>query len=80
MTIEELLTEIEGIVASGTKLDINYYIRQVVDDDVVEEIFDYFKEEAASDSLEDAIKELGSDYDEIEIRLVRIKFLVEVAN
>ena len=80
MTIEELLTEIEGIVASGTKLDINYYIRQVVDDDVVEEIFDYFKDEAASDSLEDALKELGSDYDEIEIRLVRLKFLVEVAN
>ncbi|MCR5003840.1 MAG: DNA helicase RecQ [Bacteroidales bacterium] len=80
MTMEELLSEIETIVASGTKLDINYYIRQVVDDDVVDEIYDYFKDEASSDSLEDAIKDLGSDYDEIEIRLVRLKFLVEVAN
>ena len=80
LEMEELLDEIEGIVAAGTKLDINYYILQTVDDDVVADIYDYFRNDAESDSLEDAIKELGPDYDEMEIRLVRIKFLSEVAN
>ena len=80
LEMEELLTEIETIVASGTKLDLDYYIRQTVDDDVVDEIYDYFKEEAESDSLQDAMDELGPDYDEFEVRLVRIKFLCEVAN
>ena len=80
MEMEELLDEIEAIVYSGTKLNLNYYIEQTLDDDVVDEIFDYFKEEAESDSLADAMEELGSDYDEVEVRLVRIKFLCEVAN
>lgn len=80
MELDDLVSEIEVIVSSGTKLDLNYYIRQVVDDDVVEEIYDYFKNEAASDSAEDAIKALESDYDEMEIRLVRIKFLCEIAS
>jgi ATP-dependent DNA helicase RecQ len=80
MDMEELLSEIEAIVYSGTKLNLNYYIEQTLDDDVVDEIYDYFKEEAESDSLADAMEELGSDYDEIEVRLVRIKFLCEVAN
>ena len=80
LEMEELLDEIEGIVAAGTKLDINYYILQTVDDDAVADIYDYFRNDAESDSLEDAIKELGPDYDEMEIRLVRIKFLSEVAN
>ena len=80
MDMEELLSEIEAIVYSGTKLNLNYYIEQNLDDDVVDEIYDYFKEEAESDSLADAMEELGSDYDEVEVRLVRIKFLCEVAN
>ena len=80
MEMSELLDEIEGIVSSGTKLDLNYYIRQEVDEDVVEEICDYFREEATSDSVEEAIEKLGGDYDEFEIRLVRIKFLCEVAS
>ena len=80
MEMDQLLDELEVIVSSGTKLDLNYYIRQVVDDDIVEEIFEYFKEEATSDSLEEAIEVLGPDYDELEIRLVRIKFLCEVAS
>ena len=67
-------------MSTGTKLDLNYYIRQVVDDDIVEEIFDYFKNEATSDSVEEAMQALGSDYDEMEIRLVRLKFLCEVAS
>lgn len=80
MDMEELLDEIEAIVFSGTKLNLNYYIEQTLDDDIVDEIYDYFKEEAESDSLADAMEDLGSDYDEQEVRLVRIKFLCEVAN
>lgn len=80
LEMEELLDEIEAIVFSGTKLNLDYYITQTLDDDVVDEIFDYFREEAESDSLADAMEELGSDYDEVEVRLVRIKFLCEVAN
>lgn len=80
LEMDELLSEIETIVASGTKLDLDYYISQTVDDDVVDEIYDYFREEAESDSLEEAMAELGQDYDEFEVRLVRLKFLCEVAN
>ena len=80
LDLDDLLTEIEAIVSTGTRLDINYYIDEKLDEDVVEEIYDWFKEEAASDSLEDAIAALDSDYEDLEIRLVRIKFLCEVAN
>ena len=80
LDMEDLLKEIEGIVEFGTRLNLNYYISQHVDEDVIEEIYDYFKEEATSDSLQDAIDELGADYDEMEIRLCRLKFLSEVAN
>lgn len=80
MTMDELLTEIESIVGSGTKLNINYHIRQVMDDEVIDDIYLYFKEEAGSDSLKDAMNELGSDYSEEEIRLVRIKFMSELGN
>ncbi len=80
MELDELLTEIESIVASGTRLNIDYYIRQTVDDDKLDDIYDYFKEEADTDSVTDAMKELGGDYTEEEVRLVRIKFLSEVGN
>ena len=80
LELDDLLSEIEAIVSTGTRLDINYYIEQNLDEDVVEEIYDWFKEEAASDSLEDALAALRSDYEDLEIRLVRIKFLCEVAN
>ena len=80
LEMEDLMTEIEAIVSSGLKLNLNYFIDQNIDEDVVEEIIEYFKEEAASDSLEDAMKDLGADYEEMEIRLVRIKFLCEVAS
>ena len=80
MDMEELLDEIEAIVYSGTKLNLDYYIEQTIDDDVVDEIFEYFRDEAESDSLAAAMEDLGSDYDELEVRLVRIKFLCEVAN
>ena len=80
MEMEELMDEIEAIVYSGTKLNINYYLEQTLDDDVIDDIFDYFHNDAESDSLEDAMEDLGNDYDEMEVRLVRIKFLCEVAN
>ena len=75
-----LLTEIESIVSTGTRVNLNYYIEQELDPEVVEEIYTWFKEEAASDSLPDALAALEPDYEELEIRLVRIKFLCEVAN
>ena len=80
MDMEELLDEIEAIVYSGTRLNLNYYLEQTLDDDVVDDIYEYFRTDAESDSLEAAMEELGNDYDEQEVRLVRIKFLCEVAN
>ena len=80
MDMEELLDEIETIVFSGTRLNLDYYIEQTLDEDIVEEIYEYFRNEAESDSLADAMSDLGGDYDELEVRLVRIKFLCEVAN
>ena len=76
---DELLTEIEAIVNSGTKLDIDYFIESVMDDDRSEDIYEYFRE-SESDSIDDAIDELGDDYSEEEIRLVRIKFISEMGN
>ena len=76
---DELLTEIEAIVNSGTKLDIDYFIESVMDDDRAEDIYEYFRE-SESDSIDDAIEELGDDYSEEEIRLVRIKFISEMGN
>ena len=80
MEMDELMDEIEGIVSTGTKLNLDYYIRQEVDDDIVDEIYEYFKEEASSDSVGEAIQALGPDHEEMEIRLVRIKFLCEIAS
>jgi ATP-dependent DNA helicase RecQ len=80
LEMDELLSEIEAIVSTGTRVNLNYYIESELDEEVVEEIYDWFREEATSDSLEDAIQALGGDYEEEEIRLVRLKFLCEVAN
>ncbi len=80
LDFDELLTEIEGIVNSGTKLDISYYIGQFMDEDKAEDIYLYFKEDAESDSLDAAVEELGADYTEEEIRLVRIRFMCEQGN
>lgn len=79
MEFSELLDDIEAIVYSGTKINIAYFIDEVIDEDHQEDIFEYFKE-AETDSLEDAIQELGSEYSEDEIRLMRIKFLSELGN
>ena len=80
LSMDEILTEIEGIVATGTKVNLNYYIEEELDPDVVQEIYDWFKEEATSDSLQEARNALSEDYEDLEIRLVRIKFLCEVVN
>jgi ATP-dependent DNA helicase RecQ len=80
MSMNDLLSEIESIVSSGTKININYYIDEVVDEDKQDDIYDYFRS-AESDSVEEALKELGDeDYSEEEIRLMRIKFISELGN
>ncbi|MBO5133791.1 MAG: DNA helicase RecQ [Bacteroidaceae bacterium] len=76
---EELLDEIETIVYSGTKINIDYFIEEVMDEDHISDIYQYFKE-SDTDDLEEAIDELGNEYSEEEIRLVRIKFISELAN
>ncbi len=80
LEMDEILDEIEAIVNSGTKINIDYYIRQTIDDDKIDDIYEYFRTEAESDSLKDASDELGRGYTEEEIRLVRIKFLSEMGN
>ena len=75
----ELLDEVEAIVYSGTKLNIDYFLDEIMDEDHMEDIYDYFKE-SVTDKIDDAIEELGDDYTEDEIRLVRIKFISEMAN
>ena len=80
MEMEELLDEIEAIVYSGTTLNLDYYLEQTLDEDVIEEIYDYLHDEAESDDLAVIMEDLRDDFDEFEVRLVRIKFLCEVAN
>lgn len=80
MELSDLLSAMEGIVESGTKLNLDYYIDNNLDADVADELYEWFRTEAESDSLEDAIDALAGDYEEMEIRLVRMKFLSEVAN
>lgn len=80
MEMSDLLSAMEGIVESGTKLKLDYYIDNNLDADVADELYEWFRTEAESDSLEDAIDALAGDYEEMEIRLVRMKFLSEVAN
>ena len=77
--MEDVITEIEAIVSSGTKVNIDYYINEVLDEHSQEEIFDHFME-AESDSIDEAHQEFDGDFSEEELRLMRIKFLSEVAN
>jgi ATP-dependent DNA helicase RecQ len=76
----DLIEEIEAIVSSGTKLNIDYYLNEIMDEEKKDEIFEYFRE-AETESIDDALAELGEEYfSEEEIRLVRIKFFSELAN
>ena len=76
---DELLDEVEAIVYSGTKINIDYFLEEVIDDDHVDDIYEYFKE-SETDDLETAMEELGEDYTEEEVRLVRIKFISDMGN
>jgi ATP-dependent DNA helicase RecQ len=80
LEMSELISEIEAIVNSGTRINLDYYIDRTIDEERQSDIYSYFREEAVSDSLEDAIKELGNEFEEEEIRLVRIRFLSEMGN
>jgi ATP-dependent DNA helicase RecQ len=81
LELKELITEIEAIVNSGTRINIDYYIQSAIDEEKVQEIFDYFKDEAETESIEEAMDYLGEeDFTEEEIRLVRIKFISELGN
>ena len=80
MDMRELISEIEAIVNSGTRINLDYYINSMIDEERQHDIYLYFREEAESDSLTDAIKELGNEFEEEEIRLMRIKFLSEMGN
>ena len=80
MSMEEMLDELEAIVFSGTKININYFIKEVLDPDEQEEIYDYFKN-ADDDNIQKAMAELGEDYyDEMHVRLVRLKFHCDLGN
>lgn len=81
MNLSELITEIEAIVNSGTKINIDYYLEDALDEEYIDEIFSYFKEESETGLVEEAAKELGEDeYSMDDIRLVRIKFISELGN
>ncbi|HVN58992.1 MAG TPA: DNA helicase RecQ [Bacteroidales bacterium] len=80
LEMNELLTEIESIVNYGTRINLDYYINMVIDEERQHDIFSYFREEAETDSLEEAIRVLGNEFEEEEIRLMRIKFLSEMGN
>ncbi len=79
LDFDELLDELDAIVDSGTKLDISYYLNSIMDADQIEDIFEYFRE-SETDDIDDALDELGDEYDEEQIRLVRIKFISELGN
>ena len=79
LDFEELLDELDAIVDSGTKLDITYYLESIMDADQIEDIFEYFRE-SDTDDIDDALDELGDEYTEEQIRLVRIKFISDLAN
>jgi ATP-dependent DNA helicase RecQ len=78
-SLDEIIEEIEMIVQSGTRVNINYYLDTILDDENQEEIYDYFAE-AETDSIDDAYSEFDGDYSEEELRLMRIKFMSEMAN
>jgi ATP-dependent DNA helicase RecQ len=80
LQMDDLLTEIERIVYSGTKVNIDYYLADMLEEDQQEEIFDYFMEDAETDSIDEAMAEFDDEYSDEELRLMRIKFLSEVAN
>ena len=80
LEMDDLITEMENVVNSGTRINIDYHIESVMEPDMIEEIYHYFMTDAIDDSVKSAVEEFDGDYTEEEIRLVRIKFLSEVGN
>jgi len=80
LDLKDVIAEIESIVNSGTKINIDYYLEETLDEDKQDEIMEYFTEEAKTESLEEALKSLGDEYTEDEIRLIRIKFISDLGN
>ena len=78
--LESIISEIENIVNSGTKINIDYHLNDILDDDSQEEIYDYFLEDAESDDIGIAHEEFDGDYSEDELRLMKIKFMSEMVN
>ena len=79
-TIKDLINEIENIVASGTKINIDYHLNNVLDEEAQKEIYNYFLEDAETDDIKDAFDEFEGDYSEEELQLMKIKFMSEMAN
>ena len=79
LDFSEFVDELEAIVESGTKINIDYYLNEILDEDQIDEIFDYFRDSEDGD-VESAIQELGSEYDDDDIRLVRVKFISDMGN
>lgn len=80
LSMEELLSEMESIIYQGTKLNIDYYVNEMVDEELIEEVMDFLMEDAETDSMTELLEEFGDDLDENELRLLRIKFISDVAN
>ena len=80
LKMPQLLEEMERIVTSGTKINIDYYIDDILDEESIEELFEYLTEEATVGSLEELTTEFGEDYEEQELQLIRLKFFSDIAN
>jgi ATP-dependent DNA helicase RecQ len=78
--LDSIINEIENIVNSGTKINIDYHLNDILDDDSQEEIYEYFLEDAETDDISEAHEEFDGDYSEDELRLMKIKFMSEMAN
>ncbi|MBL6659780.1 MAG: ATP-dependent DNA helicase RecQ, partial [Cryomorphaceae bacterium] len=80
LKMQDLIDEMDRIVQSGTKINIDYYLEDIMDEESIEEVFDFLTEECESGSLNELLEEFGEDYDENELQLLRLKFFSDVAN
>lgn len=80
LKMAQLIEEMESIVLSGTKINFDYYLEDIMDEDSIEEVFDFLTEECEEGSMNELLEEFGEDYDEQELQLLRLKFFSDVAN
>jgi ATP-dependent DNA helicase RecQ len=80
LKMAQLIEEMESIVLSGTKINFDYYLEDIMDEDSIEEVFDFLTEESEHGSMDELLEEFGDDYDEQELQLLRLKFFSDVAN